>query len=732
MSDISLPRYPSASRPGKPAPKHFPALRADLLLKPGPRDDDGSPNWILHDPIAGRYLKLGWREHEILDRWNLKDAKTIAAHISRDTALDVIAEDVEQFQSLLLRYGMLRADWRFLAEINDARKDMIRKNSSAILTSQVLFPKFPLVRPQRFLDLTYGFVAPFFSRGFVVLTGLVLVLALFLVSRQWSEFVSTFSFLFSFEGLIVTVCALALSKILHELAHAYASKKYGVRVPSMGVAFLVFFPVLFTETSDAWLIPERRARIAIAAAGMLAEMAFAAFALLAWSLLDDGPLRSACFVLASTVWIMSLVVNLNPLVRFDGYFILSEALGVENMSTRATALGQHALLRLWTGHLLSDPEPDTSGRGRFWLLVYFFVTIVYRLFLYLAIGGTLIYLFPNVISIPALLVILSVFISRPVFNMAARASNIASEQGRVSFWVRSIILVAVVLSVLFVPFRTTYTAPTIISPGETLEVFAPEPSRIVTMHAQIGDSVSKGELLVDLASPELNALIDKTSVRAKSLELFLQRQITSEIYRESQEVQLEQLLQARAERSGYIERARALNLRSEVEGVVANVLVDDRPGRWIDSNTAVVTVISNGGYRVAAYFDETEIGRLAVGTQGQLMIDGSPELDFDVTLQEIAPTGQDVLVNPILASVHGGPIAVRLGDMGQLIPERGIYRANFQVDGEDPYDILPLRELRGFIKMKGSPSSLASKLFQKFTSILLRETGVQLPGLSLN
>lgn len=731
MSDISFQKYTSASSPGKAPPKHFPALRVDLVLKPAPRDDDGSPNWILHDPIAGRYLKLGWREHEIISRWNLKHAGTIASRVCNETTLDVTASHVEQFASLLLRYGMLRADWRFLAEINEARQTIVGQNSSAILTSQVLFPKFPLVRPQRFLDFTYAYVAPFFSKGFAVLTLMVLLLALFLVSRQWTEFVSTFSFLFSFEGLIATVFALAFSKVLHELAHAYASKKYGIRVPSMGVAFLVFFPVLFTETSEAWLIPERRARIAIAAAGMLAEMAFAAFALLVWSLLDDGPLRSACFVLASTVWIMSLLVNLNPLVRFDGYFILSEALRVENMSTRATALGQYKLLRLWTGHSISDPEPDTSARGRFWLLIYFGVMIVYRLFLYLAIGGTLFYLFPKVVSIPALLIILSIFISKPVLNLAKKASNIATEHGRTSFGIRSGVAALIALGVLFIPFKTTYTAPTIISPGETLDLFAPEASHIVTINAQIGDPIEKGDILVELASPELNALIEKTSVRAKSLELFLQRQITSEVYRESQEVQLEQLLQAQAERSGYIERVRALSLRSEINGVVANVLVDGRPGRWINSSTALVTIISNSGYLVAAYFDETEIGQLPIGSKGLLMIDGSPELEFSVVLEDIAPTGQDVLINPILASVHGGPIAVRLGENGQLVPERGIYLAKFSVEGQNPYSILPERELRGFIKMKANPSSLASKLFGKFTSILLRETGIQIPELSI-
>ncbi|MEP4805034.1 MAG: HlyD family efflux transporter periplasmic adaptor subunit [Hyphomicrobiales bacterium] len=731
MSDASLQNFRIKRRPGQSDTKTLPVLRSDLVLKPAPRDDDGSPNWVLHDPIGAKYIKLGWREHEILTRWRYLNPVKIASQISNSTSLNVSTDDVENFSSILMKHGMLRADWRNLAEINNIRQSVINLNSSAILTSKILFPKFPLFRPQQFLNATYSYVAPFFSKAFFVLICIVLLLSLFLVSRQWAEFASTFSFLFSFEGLVATACALVMSKALHELAHAYASKRYGVRVPSMGIAFLVFFPVLFTETSETWLIPKRRERIIIAAAGMLAEIAFATFALLAWSLLDDGPLRSACFVLASTVWIMSLLVNLNPLVRFDGYFILSEMLGVENMSTRATALGQNTLLKFWTGHVAPDSEPTTSRRGRFWLGVYFIVMIMYRLFLYLAIAATTFFLFPKVVSIPALVFILSVFIAKPVLSLATRASDFAAEHGKTGFRVRSAFAILLAIGVLFVPFRTSYTAPAIVSPGETLELFAPEAAQIKSVNAQVGDLIAKNDVLVELESPELNALIEKTSVRVKSLELFLQRQITNDAYRESQEVQLEQLLQAQAERTGYFDRVRALELISEEDGVVTNVVVDHRPGRWINGNASLVTVVASTGHSVKAFFDEAEIGRLPIGARGQLMIAGSPELDFVVTLENIAPTGQDVLVHPILASIHDGPIAVRVDDQGHLIPERGIYLTNFRVESQDIYDVLPARELRGFIKMKTEPSSLARKLYRRITSILLRETGVQLPDITI-
>lgn len=730
MSDISIQNYAISNKLDQKK-AGLPPLRTDLVLKSTTKDEDGSPNWVIHDPIAGKYTKLGWQEYEILSRWQLGDTVKIASAISRESNLNVTPSQVEQFASYLLRSGMLRADWRALASLGDARQAIIDQNTSAIMTSQVLFPKFPIFRPQRFLDLTYPYVAPFFTKGFLSLTVAVFFIAFFLVSRQWNEFASTFSFLFSVEGVVATICALILSKCLHELAHAYVSKKYGVRVPSMGIAFLVFFPVLFTETSDAWMIPERRSRIAIAAAGMIAEMALAAFALLAWSLLDDGPIRSACFVLASTVWVMSLLINLNPLVRFDGYFILSESLRVENLSTRAASLGQWTLLKYWTGHKLADPEPHTNRRGRFWLHIYFAATIIYRLFLYIAIGGTFYYLFPKVVAIPAIIMILVVFISRPVLSLAKKASDLAAEKGQLGFRLRSGVLIAMVLAIMFIPFRTSYTAAAIVSPGEVREVFVPEPAQIVSLNVKIGDVVKSGDVLAELASPELSALVQRTNVRANSLELFLQRQKTSEAYRESQEVQLEQLFQVQAERNGYLERIDSLKLKSEIDGTVISVLIDARKGRWVDNKSAFVTVATNSDLRVDAFFDETEISKVPIGSTGILMIDGLPDIEFDVVLERIAPTGQDVLLNPLLASVHGGPIAVRADKSGKLIPERGIYLAGFFVDGPSPFETLSLREIRGAIRVKANSSSFASRAYGKLSSIILRETGLQLPTASI-
>ena len=120
-------------------------------------------------------------------------------------------------------------------------------------------------------------------------------------------------------------------KILHELGHAYAARHFGARVPVIGLAFLVMFPILYTDTTDVWRIQEKRSRTLINGAGITVELCIAAISLLLWAFLPDGIFRSIAFFAATTSWAMSLFVNLNPWMRFDGYYLISDLLGVENL-----------------------------------------------------------------------------------------------------------------------------------------------------------------------------------------------------------------------------------------------------------------------------------------------------------------------------------------------------------------------------------------------------------------
>ena len=172
------------------------------------------------------------------------------------------------------------------------------------------------------------------------------VSGLYLVARQWDTFLNSFLYFFNLNGLFFYILAILCIKIFHEFGHAYTATRYGCKVSTIGVAFLVMFPVMYTDASDAWRLKSRRKRLYIDAAGMITELYIACVATFLWAFLPDGIMRSIVFMVATSSWILSLAINLNPFMRFDGYYILSDLWHLDNLQARAFKFGKWKLRKI--------------------------------------------------------------------------------------------------------------------------------------------------------------------------------------------------------------------------------------------------------------------------------------------------------------------------------------------------------------------------------------------------
>ena len=180
-----------------------------------------------------------------------------------------------------------------------------------------------------------------YGPAFRWLTQAALLAGMWGVSRSWDAFTATLVDMLSWEGLAAYGLTLAAVKTLHEFGHGVTAKRYGCRVPTMGVAFLVLWPVAYTDTNEVWKLTRRDQRLKVAAAGIATELTIAVWAMLAWVWLPDGSLRAMAFLLATTTWVSTVLINASPFMRFDGYFLLSDFLQMPNLhaALRAGALG---------------------------------------------------------------------------------------------------------------------------------------------------------------------------------------------------------------------------------------------------------------------------------------------------------------------------------------------------------------------------------------------------------
>ncbi|MBL4645133.1 MAG: HlyD family efflux transporter periplasmic adaptor subunit, partial [Rhizobiales bacterium] len=418
----------------------------------------------------------------------------------------------------------------------------------------------------------------------------------------------------------------------------------------------------------------------------------------------------------------------NPLVRFDGYFILSDILKLDNLSPRAFVFGKFLLHRLLTGVRISDPEIGSSKRLRFWLGVYFCAAIIYRLTLFVGICVAMLYFLPTVAAIPMCALVVGVFIAKPVAVEFSNISKLAWKNHSYLYLINMALLIGMILGVLFFPVRSTITGHAVVMPGESVQIFAVEPGRIMGFELKNGKRVEVGDTLFLIQSDELDAQISGTYARMNSLEKFVQRQVTDPKFRAAKTPYAEQLQQVQQLYQGLVTRKAAMTMKAPISGVLRDVEKSKRLGEWVNTWKPIARIVSDQGTEIIAYFDERNVSKMIAGTTATLVIDGLPEKAFPLTFVKVDPTAQATLLNPILASVHGGPIPVRLNRANQLIPETGIYRATFVPTDAKSISELPQRVLRGQVQVEGQATPLIIGFYRAIAGVILRETGVSLPA----
>jgi len=687
-------------------------LREDLRLHEASSDPDGSPAWVIEDPVVNRFYRIGWLEFECLLRWG-DPAPEIAAAISRDTPLDPDASQVEDFQRFLAQHSLLRPDGEKLAQLlSQARQPGSWKRWQWWL-HHYLFFRIPLLRPQYALQRLAGVLAPLFRPWAVWATLASIVTGLLLVARQWEVFVSTLVESVSPAGLLGFLLALSCAKALHELAHALVATHYGVRVAHMGIAFLVLWPMLYTDTGESWKLKKRRQRLAVAAAGMTTELALAGLATLVWSIADPGPTRSAAFYLATTGWTLSLALNASPFMRFDGYFILSDLLDLPNLHERSGALARAALRRTLFGWNEPDREyfPPWPRRA---LIGFAFATWIYRLGVFLAIAAVVYYFFFKVLGIFLFLVEITWFIARPIWSelrvWCKRWQETPAQRRRT--WLFALFLLVILA---LIPWRSDIHGPGLVHPLLQQRVFAPFPAQIGVVRSP--GAVLAGEELVLLYSQDLHDQERQTQAGITALGERLSGIEAVEGALDQRNATRERLGEQLARGQSVDDELIRLSIRAEFNGRWLDVDPLAGSGSWLGTLKPIGVLIDPAVWVVDAYVGQADIERIEVGAAARFFPEHQ-NVALAGRIVEVDLVRSQRLPHAMLTIRHGGPIATVAGG-NELQPIDSRYRVRVRLD-EPPQN---WRELRGSVSLTGKSESLAYAFVVKALAVLIRESG---------
>ncbi|MBA0197965.1 HlyD family efflux transporter periplasmic adaptor subunit [Pectobacterium brasiliense] len=693
-------------------------LRDELILHAGPANRDGSPSWTLEDPLRGLYFRIGWAEMAMLSRWSMGNAAQIVADVNQTSALMLDDSDVQYFNRFLQANSLTRVSGdkalaQFTRQVEQSRVSIWRK-----LLKNYLFFRIPLWHPDRFLGATLPWVEPFFSRTFLKLTLLVTVLGLFLAGRQWETFKHTFLHFFTLEGAALAGLTLCFTKILHEFGHAYTCKRFGARVATMGVAFLVMMPVLYTDTSGSWKLTRRRQRMAIGAAGMMTELVLAAWATLAWSFLPDGMLRSAAFMLATTTWIMTLAINLSPLMRFDGYFLLSDGLQMPNLQNRGFAIGRWQMREWLFG--LGDAPPEHFPRWLQRTLVgYAFAVWIYRFFLFTGIAILVYHMTFKLLGMLLFAIEIGYFVVMPVVNEVREWSKRRKDYRMNRNMTTTLVVSAVVLLLLMIPWQRGVYAPALLRAEQQSSLYMPVPAMIQRIDVKVGEPVQAGQTLFTLSS-------DALAHEQKQLErqiATLNWQSTFQVFNKEaagDHQRVKQEHEAALQKLQVLQRqSEQLTVRAPIDGVVADMTTPLETGEWLGQGEWLAVVTKPTGGLVEAFVSEKDWQRLHTGAKGTFYLQDVSRSSLPLTIVEIASTAtRDLNAAPELASIYGGDIATLSDSQRKLHPEQAVYRVLLSLP--DDYRAQP-QVLRGTVVMDGEAQSLLIRGWKVVSAVLIRE-----------
>ncbi|OIN85181.1 MAG: hypothetical protein AUJ12_09965 [Alphaproteobacteria bacterium CG1_02_46_17] len=661
----------------------LPRLRYGIKIFSGAADPaSGEPTGMLHDPVSHSYYKLSWAECECLSRFPLhEDVDELIKDITSNTSLDIDQSDILNLLEFLKKNHLLEETAH---ELISQPKEQGALNR---LLHHYLYFTVPLFKPQKFLDISYPYVSPLFSKGMTWVVLVSLFILVIMTIERADEFFSQFAEIPSLSGIVMVGIVFAFIKIIHEWAHAFTATKFKVPVPHMGIAVIAMYPVLYTETTGVWRLQNRFDRMAIGFAGIRAELALATIFLLFWHLSPSGTLMQiVSFYVVAVSLVSSLLINLNPLMRFDGYYLLSDFTGIENLQMRACNFARYALRRFLFAW--NDPPPEyLPVATQKFLILFGALLLVYRFFLFSGIALLVYALFFQPLGTILFLVEVWVFLLRPILSELKvwkdRSRELfISRRSRIMWGTFGVILLFLVL-----PLDGTVSAPAVEYHKNYWEAHAPDVAQVKKILVANGGHVKKGDVLMILGSAKLQQDRDLMQAKLGYLESLKRGESVSTASPRDENKASSSLRQGHASLEEQIiltlqsleamdERLQKLVMTAPFDGEIRDMLTGVQDGRTVKTNDILFRLIDPESLIYVTYVPETDRDRISINGSAKFIKDGQPFSSSQVEVRQVEEISSPSILSPELfhdlnvnaPSNNGQP------DMTNVSPRQSVFK----------------------------------------------------------
>ncbi|PQO26309.1 HlyD family efflux transporter periplasmic adaptor subunit [Blastopirellula marina] len=693
------------------------------------------PRFVVKDPVTLRYFYFGEHEMFILRRLDgqMSVAEIQEAYQDEYAPLKIRPAEIASFCHSLHARGLAISGVTGQSQqlLKRAEQQRIWRWSTAPLS--VLSIRLPGIDPDRAL----GALAPYFGWLFqrttviaVLMIASVLMLLGLLHVEETLQRLPTMQSLLQGENLVWLAIALATVKIFHELGHALACKHFGGECHQIGVMLLAFVPCLYCDVSDAWLLPDRKRRMFVSAAGMYVELIIASLCAILWYFSEPGVVQSICFSVMLVAGVSTLLVNGNPLMRYDGYFLLADWIDVPNLSQQASESLRRPLKRFFTRREVNETPLDANPK---FLRAYGAAALVYRTmviglllwFVYkmlkandlAPLGDTVLFLaIAGLLFQPA--VGLVRWWNRPMAMREVRGKRLA---------VAAVVIGLLAAGLSQVRWAARVQTPVLAQLADSHMIYVPVAGRIEST-VSAGERVVAGQPLAQLTNEEIQLrrveLTGDLNEQRQHVEN-LRRQVNNDRTAAAQIPAAEAVLEDLQRQLDVVAKdAERLTIRAPSDGVVVppplrvagqqslrqlpawsgTPLDESNRGALLERGDMLAIVAESNRIETQLLIHQRDVDLINVGDRVQLLFDGLPGAALQGRIVEISR--DEVLAAPRNLA-QGAELPVEKGVTGEAALIERNYQATVELDNV-PTTLLP--GTRGKAVVLGRSLSLAARV----------------------
>ncbi|HVK54492.1 MAG TPA: biotin/lipoyl-binding protein [Burkholderiales bacterium] len=674
--------------------------------------------WFLFThPVSGRHHRLNRNAYELVGRfdgiqtidalWNGMQEKFGDEAPTQDEAIATLG----QLNEAGLILFDVTPDWAKMQQVHEKRRVSERNAALNPFAFKVkLFDPSDVLERLRFLQTA-------------LCSPIAIMLWIVLVCWGLTRLVADWDAIWAYAAvhLLTPRCLLLawfvypVMKALHELGHAFAVRHWGGEVKEAGVSFFLLVPAPYVDASDATGFTDKSRRIIVSLAGIAVELALAAIALLVWASVESGLVRDLALVVMAIGGVSTIVFNGNPLMRFDGYYVLCDLLELPNLASRSQRMWAY----LGQRHILGKqdaPPPRGDGRERIWLLIYGPLSWTYRVFVSIVIVQWVV---AKSIFLGLLATIWMVFLLfiRPLvnaFRILVKPSHPTERRAQPLIRAGAIAL-ALLAAFIWAPIPDSTIAAGLVWLPDQSQVRAKGDGEVIEVLVRNGQSVAKGQPLLLMRDTALLAAKKRLNAKISAQETEQLGALLTESGRSRNAGH--QLDRLRDDFSQLEERQGELTVRADADGTFVLPDGNDLSGRYLPKGALIGYVVANGVTTVRAVVTQNDEGRIRDGIKSvSVRLAESPGQQFEAKMFRETPAATNKLPSVALGDRVGGEFVTDPVDQSGLSTLEPVFLVDVQV---------PSRELlrlggRAWVRFEHPAKPLAASVVWRFRQLFLK------------